>query len=767
MITYEIAKKYLDKGWPVFPVFLSKKNGKISKIPAVKWKKYQTELPTDEDLHRWFDKPKYNAIGMATGKLSRLVVIDVDDDSQDFNSSMVVKTISGKKHFYYRWTEEIRNDEAINDKPLDFRGDGGFVVLPPSSLDGKSYTWEKEIETMYLEPIPEDLKKLLKIRKEKMGAGQPFNDSRVGSIPEGARNNFFKSAILSYLNKHDEETAWILTKAVNREKCKPPMNERELREKFDYIRNKFSKNIEENQNKAKNLTDTTNAEQIADMFGDKLRFDHKRKRWLLWNEHRWKPDNEGELNRLAVEAARQQYVEAAEISDLRQREAAARWAIASESRPKIDAATYIAKSIKPIADDGENWDSNPMLLSCPNGIVDLKTGILRDGRSEDRITMQTSVGYDSSAKCPRWEQFINEIFEGNEELIRYVHKALGYSITGDVSEQVAFFCFGTGANGKSVLFKTIRRILEDYGYDAPASLLQRNYSSSSNDVAATEFKRFLVSSEALSTSKLNEQRLKAWTGGDRVSARYLYSEFFSFDPTVKPWLFVNHKPKVEDDSFGFWRRVRLIPFNAKFAGETDDKKLQKKLQAEHEGILNWLVRGCLLWQEEGLEPTPNVVSEETQTYQAENDELYDFLIETYPEKVEEEKAITAYKKYRAWAENNGFKKEDILSNTNFGRRMADKFVKSRTKYGIFYKNVGTFEAGCRQNPTFSRLLHTRDDRNSFRKRGSNPTPEANNPTPANNRLKGDGFDDPQPITTRHPAEVEEDDRYFESEVEEL
>ncbi|MBI4036123.1 hypothetical protein HY383_04190 [Candidatus Daviesbacteria bacterium] len=446
------------------------------------------------------------------------------------------------------------------------------------------------------------------------------------------------------------------------------------------------------------LTDTTNAELINELFGNKIRFDHKRKRWLKWQDHSWQPDSDGSISRLAIEAARHRFKSAANIESLTKKTAISKWAIQSESRQRLDSALAISKNLLPIADNGENWDLDSMLLGVKNGVLDLKTGTLRDGKPEDRITMRAGTLFYPEAKCPLWEKFLNEIFENDENLISYIHKALGYTLTGSVIEQALFFGFGSGSNGKSVFFETINAVLGDYAHNAPASLLQRNaQNQSSNDVAATEFKRFLVSSETLSTSKLNEQRLKKWSGGDRETARYLYSEFFTFQPTCKVWLFINHKPAVEDDSFGFWRRVRLIPFNRKFKEEDQDKHLLEKLKTELPGILNWMVKGCLKWQAEGLRPTPEKISLATKNYQAENDELAEFLFEKCSELAGQEvKALELYRKYTEWAEKAGFKNKDALTKTAFGRRMADKFVKIHRETGWFYqitdefaKNLGT------------------------------------------------------------------------------
>lgn len=464
--------------------------------------------------------------------------------------------------------------------------------------------------------------------------------------------------------------------------------------KDDLLQKEFGEDLPQpikdmGQSKTKHLTDTTNAEKIAEMFGDKLRFDHRRHRWLIWKSNIWSPDKDGTVSRYAIAAARERYKETSKIDDLAERATASKWAIQSESKMRLDAAISILKNLVPIADHGDMWDTNPMLLSCKNGVIDLTAGELRAGLPEDRITMTTGIQYDPNATCPRWEQFIDEVFESNDELKHYIHKALGYSITGGTKEQVAFFCHGMGSNGKSVMFKVVRELLGEYSYNAPASLFRRSLTNTStNDVAATENKRFLVSAETLSSSKLNEQRLKAWTGGDRETARFLYGEFFEFDPSVKIWLFLNHKPSVEDDSFGFWRRVRMIPFNRTFTGKEADTNLFDKLKEEYPGILNWLVKGCLLWQAEGLNPTPGVVLEATKDYRIENDVLAEFVYERCIEQSDGTiKASELYRAYVAWAETKSMNAKEVLTSTAFGRRMGDKYQRIRMKDGMYYNGI--------------------------------------------------------------------------------
>lgn len=437
------------------------------------------------------------------------------------------------------------------------------------------------------------------------------------------------------------------------------------------------------------LTDAGNAERFAIKYGDRVRFDHRHSRWLVWKGHRWQSDADGAVRRYSLKNARALLVDSSDLNDTKAKLEVSRFAILSESAGKIEATLNIAKYLKPVADEGTSWDLQPMLLAVKNGVIDLTTGNLRDGKPDDRITQVADVSFDEKAESPLWINFLNEVFQEDAELVRYLQKCLGYSLTGLTNEQVLFICFGQGSNGKSVFFKIIQEILGDYAHNAPSSLFQKGNSSAiPNDVAATESKRFLISSETLTTSRLNEQRLKSWTGGDKQTARFLNHEFFTFEPTAKPWLFVNHKPVVDDDSYGFWRRVRVISFNRVFAPKEQDHELSNKLKSEKSGILNWMIEGCLLCQKEGLNPTPEIVTEATRAYQEESDLIAQFLsdcCELNPNS--KVKAAYVYKTYTGWCEEQGLLKFDVLTRTAFGRRLSDKFAKKHENDGTYYFGI--------------------------------------------------------------------------------
>jgi len=456
---------------------------------------------------------------------------------------------------------------------------------------------------------------------------------------------------------------------------------------FEYVDETFS--IEEGVTDF-NLTDAGNAEYFTKEYGHALRYDHRRSRWLEWNCHCWKPENDGHVSRLALKATRKRYKDAVMVADLEQRGKIAKWAIGSEQRARLDACMAIAKNLLPIADSGEDWDRDNWLFCLSNGVVDLRTGKLRPGKQADRITMQSDVAYDDKAEAPRWMQFLNEVFNGDSELIDWLQRYLGYCLTGDTREQTVAIPYGNGANGKSKFLAALRHVWGDYGYDAPFSTFELSQRAAiPNDLAALVGKRLVTSSETNEGTRLNEARIKSLTGCDCVTARFLHAEFFTFTPVAKFFLAVNHRPRVQDDSYGFWRRVRLIPFTRQFIGQSDDKNLLDKLIAESSGILNWLIEGCLLWQKQGLDPTPESVQKATAEYQTDSDPLSQFILEQCAINPQAQvKASSLYKNYVNWCVDQGFKEREQMTSNAFGRRMAQKFKKMHDRTGTYYQGLG-------------------------------------------------------------------------------
>ena len=271
-------------------------------------------------------------------------------------------------------------------------------------------------------------------------------------------------------------------------------------------------------------------------------------------------------------------------------------------------------------------------------------------------------------------------------LIDFVQRAFGYSLTGLTTEQCFFCCFGTGSNGKSTLLEMLRHVAGDYGYNMPFSTLELTARSAiPNDVAALVNRRLVTGSETNESAQWNEQRVKVLTGSDSITARFLYKEHFTFTAAAKFWLAFNHKPRVADDSHGFWRRVRLIPFLHKFEGGAQDKHLLGNSRTEAPAILAWAVRGCLEWQQSGLE-TPEVVKSATSAYRDEMDLVGQFLEERCmfsPEATVSAKAL--YDEFYFWATDNG---EQADRRTFTAHLAARAFEKRKVGHGRIWTWFG-------------------------------------------------------------------------------
>jgi len=424
------------------------------------------------------------------------------------------------------------------------------------------------------------------------------------------------------------------------------------------------------------LTEAGDAEFFADAFGDQVRFDHRQRRWLIFGDHRWVPDQDGQRFRLGLQSMRARHSDTMMIVDPEQRKKHFYWTLGGESRRRLTNMLALAENISPISDSGDGWDANPWLLGVENGVLDLQTGDLSKGRPEDRITMSVRAAYEPSADCPLWTQTVNDVFEGNADVIAFVRRALGYSLTGDTREQCLFMNWGDGANGKSTLINTISYLLGDYAEDLPFNTLELELQrgGASNDLAKLVQKRFVTSSETNDGMRLNEARVKALTGGDQMTARFMYAEFFTFQPIAKFWLATNHLPIVADDSHGFWRRMKLIPFKARFSGTRDKRTLREDLKAEAPGILRWLVQGCIEWQVYGLH-APKTVTQATADYQAESNPVSAFIEEACS--IDAKCRVGAqplYDAYRAWAADNGVAP---MNQKRFGQQIGKQFHRDK------------------------------------------------------------------------------------------
>ena len=433
-----------------------------------------------------------------------------------------------------------------------------------------------------------------------------------------------------------------------------------------------------------NLTDLGNARRLIYRHGHLMRYCYPWRKWLVWDGARWAIDETAAAERLAKDTVQAFYDEAMHTSDLEVRQRLLKHAIKSEGAANISNMLSLARSEEGTPVLTNTLDRNRWLFNCLNGTLDLKSMTLRSPDQADLITQLSPVPFDPSAECPLWLTFLDRVMNGNTSLMSFLKRAIGYALTGETSEQVLFFLYGIGRNGKSTFVETIRAVLGDYAQQMPSDSLMMKHSSSgnSNDIARLRGARFAVSMETEEGRRMAESMVKQLTGGDRISARFLHAEFFEFDPTHKLFLCTNHKPIIRGTDNAIWRRIRLIPFSVIIPLEDVDPELKSKLLREAPGILRWAVEGCIEWQKNGL-GCPIEVEEATDEYRKEMDVLGDFLNECF--EIVPMMTLSAseiYKTYKDWCEDGG---EFCLSQTKFGKSMNERgFEKKRREGGLFY-----------------------------------------------------------------------------------
>jgi putative DNA primase/helicase len=411
------------------------------------------------------------------------------------------------------------------------------------------------------------------------------------------------------------------------------------------------------------FTDLGNAERLVKQYGNDIRWCDPFRCWFVWNKVQWSQDKGQRMVALAKNTVRSTYAQAATIADDEVRKKLMDHSRRTEARSRIDAMIALARPDVAVAP--EQFDRDPWLLNVQNGTINLHTGRLQEHDREDLCTKSVNVRYDPEAQCPRWDRFLTEVFGPHPDLISFVQRATGYSLTGDVREECFFLLAGSGRNGKGTLLKTMQALLGDYSGTADFSTFTVGREGGMrDDVANMRGQRFVVAQEAHEGAALAEGVIKWLTGGDRVRARRLYENSSEFDPTFKLWLATNHKPEVRGTDPAIWSRIKLIPFDVSFEGR-EDKTLKQELLKELPGILAWAVRGCLTWQKRGLQ-FPQSVVEATRVYRTDSDQVGRFLTERCVKDPDgQTKAARLYEAYKRWCEGNG---EKTLTSTVFGSR---------------------------------------------------------------------------------------------------
>lgn len=396
---------------------------------------------------------------------------------------------------------------------------------------------------------------------------------------------------------------------------------------------------------------------FTERYGKDRKFVATWSRWLEWDSTRWRTDETLHSFDLAREVCRER---AAGL---------ARGAAAMASASTVAAVERLARADRRHASTAELFDADPMLLNTPAGTVDLRTGELRPHRREDWCTKRTAAGPENG-EPRRWLKFLDRVTGGDPALEQYLQRLFGYALTGLTSEHAFFFIHGSGANGKSTFLNTLTQILGEYAVVASAeTFIEVGADRHPTDLAMLRGARLVTAQEVDEGRRWALARVKAMTGGDPVTARFVRADFFTYTPQFKLCISANHRPGLRTIDEAIRRRLHVVPFTVFIPPDERDQELPEALKAEYGRILAWAMEGCAEWQLHGL-AQPKAIQEATAAYLTDEDVFGHWLEETCElEATAQEPMKALHASYRAWADRAG---ERLLGAKRFSQVLAER-----------------------------------------------------------------------------------------------
>lgn len=702
----DAALDYLSHGLAVLPIRGG--TGEKAKSPLLgTWKQYQNELPKREDVESWFTRWPDADVAIVCG-WHGLAVLDIDDadladrivkDGKVLSTTKVATSPSGGLHIYLREERTSRNGPVVAGV-ADIKASGGYIISPPSRdrrwIDKAGGSLEvpnaREWAERFLEGFGVEVHKEASSKRERDAGGAEINEGERHTtlVASAGRLRYQRYSL-------DDITEELLRE--NERRCRPPLSETEVVQIAESMANYDPGPFP--------LSDLGNAERLVARYGRDLRYCHELGTWFVWRGTHWGENDDGEVERRANETARSIRTEAEHEKDPQRSTKLHGHAIRSEGRYGRDMMIKMAEDLIPT--QKETFDSDPYLLNVLDGTIDLRTGELLEHDRENMITKLIPLKYNRRAKAPRWRQFLDEIFEGDAELVDFVQRAVGYSLTGNVSEQILFLCHGIGANGKSKFLEAISHVMGPYARAAdPDLLLARLGDAHPTSIADLFGKRLATTIETKKGRSFDEQKLQWLTGGDKLAARKMHQDFFEFWPTHKFWIATNHLPNVEVTREAFWRRIIAIPFTRVFSPSEQDPELSDTLAEEARGILAWAVQGCVAWNDGGglKVNLPERIREAQGKYRRENDQIIRFieqvcLLDADGEDEDgEEGSQHLYDAYKAWCAAT---KEKTLSLREWSPEMERLGIKKKNK------RKGAFWIGITIKATWEERLWHREE----------------------------------------------------------
>lgn len=772
----DMALEYAERGWKVFPchypVFVPDQPtrcscGKpdcpnIGKHPASKHG-FKDATDSAKVIREWWTGNPFWNIGIATGEVSNLVVVDVDThdtDGKDTWAKLEAKygeivtraARTGGNGIHDLFTHPgVRVGNRTAALPgIDVRGDGGYIVAPGSvHASGNEYGWLNDnpvapmpvwmLDWLLADVYPlngEDASNVIESIATKTLSATALTSyaqaaldgetSRVALAAPGTRNDQLNRAAFALgqlieqgllerpdveaalegacasnglLQEDAEGTRKTIASGINggMSKPRPKVEPRSADVKPPDVGDEVDPNSPEARGYLLNapLTDPGNGEAFAFLFGRNVRYCVTNGRWYHWNGARWLIDdgNNSRAYRLMLNTVRRRRDAATAALAVNAEDNRAKnvfqFALRSENTKNINAALSAARNFERIVVTINQFDTDQHLILAGDTALNLRDGSVSVPRQTDNVTLSMGAAYQDGAECPRWLRFIEELWPDQPDMWTYMQRAAGYCLTGSTKEHTMFLCVGDGRNGKSTLLNVLRKMLGDYaGSAAFATFDADRKGESTNDLADLRGKRLVTVSETNEDKRLDEARVKAVTGGDPVKCRFLFQEFFTYTPTWKLWMAVNHLPSIGGTDNGIWSRLHLIRFEQSFLGR-EDKDLESNLLRELPGILNWALDGLKDYTAEGLNP-PAYVADATKKYRTESDWVEQWLdVCCVTGSQFELRSGAGYESFKSWLENMGVPKNRHPSNMKWSGRMEQKkFVKDSDRKGAFFRGVG-------------------------------------------------------------------------------
>lgn len=436
-------------------------------------------------------------------------------------------------------------------------------------------------------------------------------------------------------------------------------------------------------------TDNRAATDFAQAYRERLRYVPAWRKWLAWDGARWQIDDDD----VCVTQLARQYVDGywnllrtcSTVMDPREFASVAKWVQSANQVSRVKAIIQLARCDESLVVNYRELNTQRGLLNVLNGTLNLDTGNLSAHAPADNITQLAQVEFHPEADCPQWHATLSMIFDGDIELINYVQRLMGYSITGYCGEAILPVCYGNGANGKSTLWNALIELLGDYGLAASDKLVMGQSREHSTELANLYQRRFVAIAEPEEGAQLQEARVKALTGDSQITARRMREDFWTFERTHKFWIATNHLPRVSGTDDGIWRRLKVIPFAVDLRTKVSSIPDYHRhlVRDEGPGILNWLLAGYRDYKQQGF-GDPEAVRKATTEYRQSSDELSQFVDDCLI--AEPTAVIRAKDAFECYCDWKGADRQ-ALTSTKFGIEMGKRFMKEKPTFGPYRRQT--------------------------------------------------------------------------------